>query len=511
MKNKYFYTITFTLLLFSSVCHSQIINFPDSNFKNALLNHDPIIDLNGDGEIQVSEAAAFEEEVNVNEKNITDLTGIGYFTNIIELRCRGNLLTTLDLSQNSLLFLDCGSNLLTSINVTNNPLWHFWCDNNQLEVLDISFIAELQDLDCSNNSLTTIDVSNSTNLVYFTCDNNALSELDISNLPKISHVRCENNLITNLDISNSPRLTSVLVSNNQITNLSLSNLPWLRTVDFSNNSLTTLDLSNVPSIENFYCSNNQISNINLSNSINLEILYASENYINEIDLSNCSELSELYINNNNLDEINISDSNINHLECNNNNLTNLDFDVMLGNGPYYLACEGNQLTYLVLNHPGVHVLKCADNPNMLEINMRNHPSNEYMDLSECSFYDLPLLNKVCIDDDPVNFGLINLILTQTGHNVDFYTSENCDVLLETPDNQILPLTISPNPVKNILNINTDYGLKSAQIFNVMGQNVFSEKNLYTNEINVSNLRNGIYFLELTDIENNSTIKKFIKD
>ncbi len=31
------------------------------------------------------------------------------------------------------------------------------------------------------------------------------------------------------------------------------------------------------------------------------------------------------------------------------------------------------------------------------------------------------------------------------------------------------------------------------------------------EINVSNLNNGVYFLKLTDVENNNTIKKFIKE
>ncbi|WP_417861470.1 T9SS type A sorting domain-containing protein [Winogradskyella sediminis] len=38
-----------------------------------------------------------------------------------------------------------------------------------------------------------------------------------------------------------------------------------------------------------------------------------------------------------------------------------------------------------------------------------------------------------------------------------------------------------------------------------------QKSLNTMEINVSNLNNGVYFLKLTDVENNNTIKKFIKE
>lgn len=40
------------LLGFVSSAMAQNVNIPDPNFKNALLNHNPIIDTNGDGEIQ---------------------------------------------------------------------------------------------------------------------------------------------------------------------------------------------------------------------------------------------------------------------------------------------------------------------------------------------------------------------------------------------------------------------------------------------------------------------------
>ena len=69
----------------------------------------------------------------------------------------------------------------------------------------------------------------------------------------------------------------------------------------------------------------------------------------------------------------------------------------------------------------------------------------------------------------------------------------------------------PNPVKDNLYISSNYKLKSVHIFNAMGQKVFSEERQKTNEINVSNLSKGGYFLKLTDDQNNSTAKKFIKE
>ena len=56
MKNLYILLIA---LFAFTISQAQIVNIPDANFKNALLNHIPVIDLNGDSEIQISEASVF--------------------------------------------------------------------------------------------------------------------------------------------------------------------------------------------------------------------------------------------------------------------------------------------------------------------------------------------------------------------------------------------------------------------------------------------------------------------
>ena len=112
--------LLFTLTLLSAnLTQAQNVNIPDVNFKNYLLNN-TAINTNGDGQIQVSEAIAFNGSLFCGNKNISNLTGIEAFVNITELFCFSNQLTTLDLSQNtSLIYVTCASNQLTSLNVKN--------------------------------------------------------------------------------------------------------------------------------------------------------------------------------------------------------------------------------------------------------------------------------------------------------------------------------------------------------------------------------------------------------
>jgi hypothetical protein len=162
------------------------VNIPDANFK-AYLVGEPSINTNGDSEIQVSEATAFNGTVNCNQMNIADLTGIGAFTALTELICWGNQLTSLDVSNNTALtYLDCAPagifNQLTSLDISNNiNLNTLICPNNQISSLDVSQNTALTSLSCSNNQLDSLDVSNNTNLGWLDCNNNQLTSLDVRN------------------------------------------------------------------------------------------------------------------------------------------------------------------------------------------------------------------------------------------------------------------------------------------------------------------------------------------
>lgn len=154
--------VTLLTFMFSK---GQIVNIPDANFKNALLNHNPIIDTNNDGEIQVTEANGFNEGIDVHSKSISDLTGIEVFTNINSLNCRSNSLQNLNLINNNLLvYINCRSNRLTELIInTNSPLEELYCSNNKLNSLDLSFYQNLRKLRCINNNLLFLNIKNGNN------------------------------------------------------------------------------------------------------------------------------------------------------------------------------------------------------------------------------------------------------------------------------------------------------------------------------------------------------------
>ena len=68
---KAFYTLFILLIPF--VGFGQNVNIPDANFKACLVGNSAI-NTNGDSQIQVSEAASFNGEINCYNMNISDLT-----------------------------------------------------------------------------------------------------------------------------------------------------------------------------------------------------------------------------------------------------------------------------------------------------------------------------------------------------------------------------------------------------------------------------------------------------
>ena len=98
------------LLALPLIGFGQNVNIPDANFKAYLLGN-TAINTNGDTEIQVSEASAFNGEIYCVGLNISNLTGIEAFTALTKLYCSGNQLTSLNVSQNTALtYLYCNGN-----------------------------------------------------------------------------------------------------------------------------------------------------------------------------------------------------------------------------------------------------------------------------------------------------------------------------------------------------------------------------------------------------------------
>ena len=71
------------------------------------------------------------------------------------------------------------------------------------------------------------------------------------------------------------------------------------------------------------------------------------------------------------------------------------------------------------------------------------------------------------------------------------------------------VSIYPNPLKNTFTLNIG-ALKlnniDIQIFNVIGKKVFEERNLKSENINVSHLNSGVYILKIMNESMHKTIK-----
>ena len=203
-----------------SFIYSQNVTIPDVNFKAYLLGNSNI-NINGDGEIQLSEANNFTGFIDCSSQNIASLTGIEAFVNIKQLICFDNQLTSLDTSKNTALTaLECASNQLTSLIVSpSQTLSTINCDQNQLTSLDVSKNIGLESFDCSNNKLTSLDVSKNTVLFFLGCYQNLLTDLDLSKNTSLTQLLCSNNKLISLNVKNGNNLNIIDFDSKQNPNL----------------------------------------------------------------------------------------------------------------------------------------------------------------------------------------------------------------------------------------------------------------------------------------------------
>ena len=235
------------LIALPMVGFGQNVNIPDANFKAVLVGNSTI-NTNGDSEIQVSEATAFNGTIDCESMNISNLTGIEAFTALEILQCGSNNLTSLDVTSNtSLIELWCSYTQLTSFDVSNNTnLTYLILGTNQLTSLDVSNNLDLTFFSCQFNQLTSLDVSANLALSYLYCSGNLLSNLDVSANTALISLSCSYNQLTCLDVSNNTVLTYLSCSNNLLEQLNTKNSNWQNLdVEAINNNLTCVEVDNL--------------------------------------------------------------------------------------------------------------------------------------------------------------------------------------------------------------------------------------------------------------------------
>jgi Leucine-rich repeat (LRR) protein len=349
-------------LLFTGMVKAQIVSIPDANFKGKLIALG--FDTNNDGNIQLTEAENITT-LNVSESNISDLTGIMSFPNLVFLYCSYNTISDLNVTGlSNLQLLDCSNNQITNINLTgvsnlgslncshnllttlngvSSSISNLRCNNNRLTSFNALNLDNLFELDISNNTIESFNLNSASNLAYLTCNSNLLTSLNVNAFSNLVALDCSDNNLTALNISNlslltsitckiNPELTSVSLTNlnslwlidltgnrdpgngtnvpieGNINSLTLVNLPQLNSINCSYNKLTTLDLNNLSSLTSLDCSFNLLTNLSLTNLPNLNYLQCYVNKFQSLDVTALTSLTVLrcgsgYYNNNQITNV----------------------------------------------------------------------------------------------------------------------------------------------------------------------------------------------------------------
>ena len=381
---------TFTLYLGIFLNDDFVINFTDKTFKdqvkkylNITANEVTYGDVKNVTQLDVS------SEIGTSSY-ITNMEEIRYFDSLITLFCRNNQLTSLDISQNTVLEeLDCGENQLTSLDLSQNTvLEELDCGENQLTSLDLSQNTVLTTLYCQYNQLTSLDFSQNVDLVALFCFTNQLTSLDLRQNTVLKVLSCGYNQLTSLDLSQNTVLEKLYCRMNKLTNLDVSRNTVLKDLYCYDNQLTSLDLSQNTDLNRLYCYDNQLTSLDLSKNTNLKYLYCYDNQLTSLDLSKNTVLEYLQCYDNQLTSLDISQSTVlKDLYCYDNQLTSLDLsqNTVLE----YLQCHGNQLTSLDISQSTVlKILYCYDN----QLTSLDLSQNTDLDILRCKGNQLTSLD-----------------------------------------------------------------------------------------------------------------------
>ena len=336
----------YTLLLVAFigfVGKAQIVNIPDANFKAKLLQASTSIgiaknalgqnikiDTNNDSQIQISEALTVFT-LGVSSSSIQNMTGIEAFSNLRNLSCNSNQLTSLNVTQNTaLLSLQCYTNQLSSLDVSQNiALTSLQCYSNQLTSLNVTQNIALTSLECYTNQLTNLDVTQNTALTILNCYDNLLTSLNITQNTALTTLYCYNNQLTSLYVSQNTALTILYCDNNQLTSLNVSQNTALTSLRCSFNQLTSLDVTQNTALDGFSCEFNQLTSLDVTQNTALSSLNCSYNQITNLDVTQNPQLT-------------------------------------------YFRCSGNQLINLdVSQNPVLYALYCDDNIQLATLFIKN--------------------------------------------------------------------------------------------------------------------------------------------
>ena len=385
-----------TTATFTEQCQisEEVVYIPDPNFKSRILNHNPIIDVNNDGEIQFSEAENFTGTLDVGnydssyENLITDITGLEAFINIKEFKSSEHEIEgSFDFSSNEdLTLLDLSGNNLSEVNLSSNTI---------LVSLDLG----------ANSSIQSLDISLNINLEYLSLRHTGLSTIDLSQNTKLIELEAFGSELNVLDLSKNLELIRLSLGGTNITTIDLANNTKLEYLEWQSNLYESLDLTSNINLQHFAGYGTAFSSLDLSNNINLDYLSLSANpNLEQLELSSNIKLKNLNLKDTNLANLDLT-SNVllETLDVRNMNLSELDLS--LNDVLKYLYVGGNNFTNL--DFSCLEQLRSVDVSNSDQLEFLNIRNTNTSTISYFVANNCPQLSNICVDD--VNYANDNFL------------------------------------------------------------------------------------------------------
>jgi len=318
--------------------------------------------------------------------------------------------------------------------------------NGQVATSDINTVVSLTVSDNSFPTLTDLTgIEDFTALEYLDCSFNDIENLDVSNNLNLKFLYCQQNNLSEIDVSNNIQLEELFCG-----------IPSFDV--HPPNFITSLDVSNNINLKFLSCGYLlMLDSLDLSNNLNLTFLDVVYCSLDELDISNNSQLQILWVG-----EVN------SFVDGNSNNLESLDLSA------------NSSLELLSVYKTGISSLNLKNGNNII--------------LTQLDAVGNPDLFCIQVDDEVA------------GNNNEFPYSEWFvdaqityfeDCSLGVSDIEFQPITYYPSPVRDVLyfKLANEDTIDSVTIYNSLGKLVIKEA-LTNNQVNLSSLSSGLYFVEI---------------
>ena len=324
-------------LFITGVMNAQIVNIPDANFKNFLLNTTSDIDLNNDGEIQVSEAQFLTSlEVYDSGTFFINLQGIEAFTNLAHLTFSLGFSPDLQTINVSAL-TNLESLIINAPDVSNNL------------TLNIGGLAQLNHLNITAHDIDAINLAGLTNLTILSITANNLPALDFTDLNTLEYMQisCDHtggitygnhlylkdfmllafdgNESLNYNFASFPALEDLSLLGINASNSNISGCSNLKTLILSScTGLEDLDLTILENIASINLQSVDVQSLFLGSKPNLVNISVDGTDLDYLDLSGCPNIATVILSEDVSDfTLNIKNGNTDSISLNLYDIVNL--------------------------------------------------------------------------------------------------------------------------------------------------------------------------------------------